>query len=835
MNKLLKNDKSLQSSDQDANKENRPVHYNHYFNSNMKSEALFFSKGITADKNASNVNSNKLFINSQNDFKDEKPGRSHNIMKTNENLLGKTAPLNSGRHFGNEINKSQSSLNNTDEVKLCESKRIEKNTNKLISEPSKFYSFKSVKHKTENHCFVTNSLITPKQKSLVLNTLSGVKPKRQNTFEGNISTSIKSGYVHAQQTSKSQEYKISTNNSDIIKNESQEQNSNQLKLCNNFPQSEDNKTSENVPSLVERLKQGASFLNNFPMLVEPGTENLDEEEDNDYDDDENSEYYKNCLTEDEFEDEKNESLQILKIRNGTDKKIMQDEVNATSIGQNCREIIYERNCSNKIQNVHENFEISPNSKDKIKSINIIKPKGHIEKFNKYLNFPLESKNENGIPNNSKNSSLIQNTDCREISNSDRKSKEIKSVTSVHLKSPCKKFQNNGFSSQNKSKEISQSSDGSKIPSNVKLSDEVCCNPTNKQKNEIMEEQYLKMCQQISANPEKKKFKTLKINQKTYFKLNLLGKGGSSKVYQVYDYETGNILAVKKVKLTNADFSIKEGYKNEIKLLQQLQKCDRVVKLYDFEYCSNDSEILVVMEKGDTDLATALKNAASSEPLTPVTIKFYWSEMLKAVKEIHDAGIIHSDLKPANFLLVSGKLKLIDFGISSSVQKDMTSVIKDSQIGTVNFMPPEAIQSIYHPSEHRNITEKRFKINKRADVWSLGCILYNLVYGQTPFQCFHNIIAKFQAIINPNYEIKFLPLDDEALLNVLQSCLIRDPYKRPSIEDLLQHPYLRSNHEDTKETPSTLRMHSAINQLLQHLTPKCRGRVQEVAEKLNLFS
>jgi serine/threonine-protein kinase TTK/MPS1 len=56
-------------------------------------------------------------------------------------------------------------------------------------------------------------------------------------------------------------------------------------------------------------------------------------------------------------------------------------------------------------------------------------------------------------------------------------------------------------------------------------------------------------------------------------------------------------------------------------------------------------------------------------------------------------IIHSDLKPANFLLVAGRLKLIDFGIASSVQSDMTSVMKDTQMGTFNFMSPEAINDL----------------------------------------------------------------------------------------------------------------------------------------------
>ena len=65
-------------------------------------------------------------------------------------------------------------------------------------------------------------------------------------------------------------------------------------------------------------------------------------------------------------------------------------------------------------------------------------------------------------------------------------------------------------------------------------------------------------------------------------------------------------------------------------------------------------------------------------------------MLEAVHAIHGENIVHTDLKPANFLLVEGSLKLIDFGIAKAIPNDTTNIQRDSQTGTCNYMSPESL-------------------------------------------------------------------------------------------------------------------------------------------------
>ena len=146
------------------------------------------------------------------------------------------------------------------------------------------------------------------------------------------------------------------------------------------------------------------------------------------------------------------------------------------------------------------------------------------------------------------------------------------------------------------------------------------------------------------------------------------------VYEAFDQQ-GGMRAIKKVDLSDEDEAQARVYLNEIHLLEKLQGHERIIKLFDYEYRHSECTLYVVMERGDMDLHTLLKRITCQNPITDVKRKYFWGEMLEAVQAIHKAGVIHSDLKPANFVIVEGQLKLIDFGIASKIQSDKTSVLK----------------------------------------------------------------------------------------------------------------------------------------------------------------
>ncbi|KAJ3292343.1 hypothetical protein HK104_005366 [Borealophlyctis nickersoniae] len=314
-----------------------------------------------------------------------------------------------------------------------------------------------------------------------------------------------------------------------------------------------------------------------------------------------------------------------------------------------------------------------------------------------------------------------------------------------------------------------------------------------------------------------------VNSITYRRLGRIGSGGSSKVYKIIS-DAGETFALKKVKLRGIDPIAMEGYMNEIALLRRLEKNERIIRLLDSEENLEAGYLKLVLEYGEIDLSNLLKKE-QGKPLSVNFIRMYWEQ---AVHAIHEENIIHSDLKPANFLLVKGSLKLIDFGIAKSIPNDTTNIQRDHQTGTLNYMAPEAI--IFVEKSAAGNRRQYLKLGRSSDVWSLGCILYQMAYGRPPFGDLP-MMKKIQCIVDQSYMIDFPPTMDPALVGAMRSCLDRDRTKRMGIPNLLAHEFL---HPEGVAKPASAGMTLPLAEsIVQEVMSIQNALVKDVAREMYL--
>ena len=210
----------------------------------------------------------------------------------------------------------------------------------------------------------------------------------------------------------------------------------------------------------------------------------------------------------------------------------------------------------------------------------------------------------------------------------------------------------------------------------------------------------------------------------YRLLGELGRGGSSIVYRAEHVDLGRQVALKVLDgaMTHStDFA--ERLRREAKTLSKLAH-PNLVELYDFGR-SADGRLFCVMElcAGET-LAMYL---GREQPIDVNTALKFTGQILTALEVAHAAGLIHRDIKPENVLVTEdGQLKLLDFGLAGTAEELSSEAESDKPVlsgvtlfGTPEYMAPEQATG--------------GKIDARADIYAVGCVLYEMLTGQLPFQ------------------------------------------------------------------------------------------------------
>ncbi|KAJ8285347.1 hypothetical protein GJAV_G00025790 [Gymnothorax javanicus] len=258
--------------------------------------------------------------------------------------------------------------------------------------------------------------------------------------------------------------------------------------------------------------------------------------------------------------------------------------------------------------------------------------------------------------------------------------------------------------------------------------------------------------------------------------------------------TGKEYAAKFIKKRRSKSSrrgvAREDIEREVSILKEIQH-PNVITLH--EVFENKAEVILILELvagGELFDFLAEKESLSEEEATE-----FLKQILDGVFYLHSKQIAHFDLKPENIMLLNRavphpRIKLIDFGLAHKI--DFSNDFKNI-FGTPEFVAPEVVN--YEP------------LGLEADMWSVGVITYILLSGASPFlgENKQETLANVSAV-NYEFDEEFFSSTSGLAKDFIARLLIKDPKKRMTIQDSLQHPWIKP--KDTQQALS--RKESAVN-------------------------
>ncbi|CAI5473879.1 unnamed protein product [Closterium sp. Yama58-4] len=267
---------------------------------------------------------------------------------------------------------------------------------------------------------------------------------------------------------------------------------------------------------------------------------------------------------------------------------------------------------------------------------------------------------------------------------------------------------------------------------------------------------------------------------------LLGEGAYGKVFLGLNERTGELMAVKQMKINAGDERAMHiaALEREIVLYRRMRH-RHIVGYIDMEKDPSDGSIYIFLEfvSGGSIHSMLEKFGKFSESL----VRVYTRQLLLGLEYLHRCKIIHRDIKGGNVLVDrDGIIKLADFGASKAFQEGTVGEGCKSIRGSVFWMAPEVITGAGY--------------GRKADIWSLGCTVIEMLTGSHPWPGMDNT---WSAIFHIAKTTTGPPTPEESSpegRDFLAACFQLDPALRPSAAELLQHPFVQ-----VPDTPRDARM------------------------------
>ena len=300
-------------------------------------------------------------------------------------------------------------------------------------------------------------------------------------------------------------------------------------------------------------------------------------------------------------------------------------------------------------------------------------------------------------------------------------------------------------------------------------------------------------------------------------LSKIGEGSYSTVLKVQRIEDGNIYALKRVKFYKLSEKEKENALNEIRILASV-KNKNVISCKEAFFDEKDSSLGIVMEyadKGDLfQLITERKKTKNY--FTEQEVWKIFIQLLNGLKALHDFKILHRDIKSANvFLFKGGICKLGDLNVSKVARKGLGY----TQTGTPYYASPEVWE------------EKPY--DSKSDVWSLGCVMYEMITLRPPFQA-KSMEELYKKVMRGNYP-RIPSKYSEDLSDAIKLMIQVEAGARPSCEELLKMPMITKRIEffnNNKDIDITEEQNESLNKKFELLkTIMVPNKLENLAKNL----
>ncbi|KAJ5745429.1 hypothetical protein N7520_010611 [Penicillium odoratum] len=290
----------------------------------------------------------------------------------------------------------------------------------------------------------------------------------------------------------------------------------------------------------------------------------------------------------------------------------------------------------------------------------------------------------------------------------------------------------------------------------------------------------------------------------------LGKGAFGSVYRALNWNTGETVAVKQIKLTDLPKSELRVIMLEIDLLKNLDHAN-IVKYQGFVKSAETLNIILEYCENGSLHSIAKNFGRFPENL----VGLYMSQVLHGLLYLHEQGVIHRDIKGANILTTKeGLVKLADFGVASRT----TGPSESSVVGTPYWMAPEVIELS--------------GATTASDIWSLGCTVIELLEGKPPYHNLQPMPALFR-IVNDDHP----PLPQgasPAVKDFLMQCFQKDPNLRVSAKKLLKHPWIVNARRTDSVVPKKFTEYEEAVKSVQEWNEALRSPGAGTSRKSNKF-